>query len=432
MLILNVSDIHFRAPYCLMPDTDPDQPYRSRMFQDLREQVRVHGDVGAILIAGDVAFKGDPAEYKVAESWIHELVDATNCHLERVFVIPGNHDVDRRVIGASLATRNAQNAIIRSAPRNRENELRAQFEDAETGRALLKPLEAYNEFARVFNCQIYGPDRLYWKQDLDLDGGVKLRLHGLTSVVISGPEGQDDAPGKLYLSPLQTGFNPVADVVNLAVCHHPPDWFLDSDDVDEKVCNRCVVHLFGHRHRQRTTLTQNYVRINSGAINPDRREHGWRPGYSLIDTRVSGEGDNRQLQISTHLRDWQPNPERFRAVVDGDGSEVFSQSINIPDTKHQALVAPSARRIREDAVAPAAAPDAETSMSDEPTRNLVYRFWQLTVSQRREVTLKLNLITEDDLATPEAERYGRALIRAAENDMLKELADEVERCEGPR
>ena len=56
----------------------------------------------------------------------------------------------------------------------------------------------------------------------------------------------------------------------------------------------------------------------------------------------------------------------------------------------------------------------------------------MTVSQRREVTLKLNLITEDDLATPEAERYGRALIRASEYNMLQQLVDEVEKCEGPR
>lgn len=432
MLILNVSDIHFRAPQCLKPDTDPDLPYRTRMLQDLREQVRIHGNVGAILIAGDVAFKGDPAEYRVAESWIHDLVDATNCHLERVFVVPGNHDVDRRVIGGSLATRNAQNAIIRSDPGNREIELRAQFEDAETGRALLKPLEAYNEFARAFNCQIYGPDHLYWKQDLDLDGGVKLRLHGLTSVMISGPVGQDDAPGKLYLSPLQTIFNPVEDVINLVICHHPPDWFLDSEDIDEKICNRCTLHLFGHRHRQRTMLTKDFVRINSGAINPDRREHGWRPGYSLIDATVSGDGADRKLGINVHLRDWQSNPECFRAVLDSDGSEVFSQIIAIPDKQQQVRVLPKAQHSEESAVASAAAPDAEASMSDERTRNLVFRFWQLTVSQRRDVTMKLNLISEDDLTTPEAERYGRALIRAAQNDMLEQLADEVERCEGLR
>lgn len=432
MLILNVSDIHFKEPQCLRPDTDPDLPYRTRMLQDLRSQVQKLGQVDAIIIVGDVAFKGDPAEYRVAESWIHELVEATGCHLERVFVVPGNHDVDRRVIGQSLATRNAQNSIMRCKPQQREGELRAQFEDAETGDALLKPLGAYNEFASAFNCQIYGPDHLYWKQDLDCDQGVKLRLYGLTSAVLSGPAGQDDAPGKLYLSPLQTVFNPVEDVVNVAVCHHPPDWFLDAGDVDEKICNRCALHLFGHRHRQRPTMTQDYVRINSGAINPERQEAGWQPAYSLIDVNVSGEGVARELIINVRLREWQPNPERFRAVQNNDDSEVFTQTIAIPDRKAQPIVAPSTPDLTKEAVAPAAAPDAEASMSDERTRNLVYRFWQLTVGQRRDIALKLELITKGDMKTPEAERYGRALLKAAEQNKLEKLAAEVERCEGSR
>ena len=71
-------------------------------------------------------------------------------------------------------------------------------------------------------------------------------------------------------------------------------------------------------------------------------------------------------------------------------------------------------------------------MSDERTRNLVYRFWQLTVGQRREIALGLGMISEADMETPEAERYGRALLKAAVEGKLEDLAGEVERCEGPR
>ena len=341
MLILNVSDIHFHEPECLRPDTDPDLTYRTIMLQDLRGQVERLGSVDAIFVVGDVAYKGDPAEYRVAESWIGQLADATGCNIERVFVVPGNHDVDRRIIGGSLATRNAQNAIIESHGAAKERQLRAQFEDPETGQALMRPLQAYNDFARAFNCQIYGPDRLYWKQDLDLGDDIKLRLHGLTSVVISGPAGQDDEPGKLYLSPLQTVFNPADNVVNVAICHHPPDWFTDADDVDEKFCNRCTLQVFGHRHRQRSTMTQDYVRINGGAINPDRREMGWRPGYSLIDIEIVGEGRNRRLSANAHLMEWQDNPDKFRAVENNDGTSVFTQTIGIPDRNAPTRAAPA-------------------------------------------------------------------------------------------
>ena len=101
MLLLHISDIHFREPDCLNPDLDPDRPYRTRMIQDVRQRVQAIGPVGAMLIGGDVAFTGHPAEYIVAKAWIHELAEACGCLLERIFVIPGNHDVDRGVIAST-------------------------------------------------------------------------------------------------------------------------------------------------------------------------------------------------------------------------------------------------------------------------------------------------------------------------------------------
>ena len=143
MLLLHVSDIHFRAPDCENPDLDPDRPYRTRMLQDARARIQSLGPVEAILVGGDIAFSGDPAEYKAALAWIKELAETCKCSLARVFVVPGNHDVDRRVIRRSPSTRNAQRAVKQASARQRERELRTQFTNRDTGRALLAPLEAY-------------------------------------------------------------------------------------------------------------------------------------------------------------------------------------------------------------------------------------------------------------------------------------------------
>jgi hypothetical protein len=62
MLLLHISDIHFREPDCVNPDLDPDRPYRTRMIQDVRRRVQTIGPVGALLVGGDVAFKGHPTE----------------------------------------------------------------------------------------------------------------------------------------------------------------------------------------------------------------------------------------------------------------------------------------------------------------------------------------------------------------------------------
>ena len=421
MLLLYISDIHFREPDCINPDLDPDRPYRTRMIQDVRQRVQATGPVGAMLIGGDVAFKGHPAEYEVAKAWIHDLAEACGCHLERIFVIPGNHDVDRGAITRSAAVRNAQAAIMAADPQRREREFRTQFMDAETGRALLKPLAAYNDFAKYFSCQIYAPDHLYWKQDLPLEDGVHLRVYGLTSVLLSGAGGRDDTRESLYLSPLQTGLDPADDVVNLVMCHHPPDWFSDQDEVDEKIANRAAIHLFGHKHRQRVAKDDGYIRFSAGAVNPDRNEAGWQPAYNLIDVRVTGEGRQRALEVEAHLLQWQANPEQYRPTLTTQGDAPIRHRIAIPRHARASIVPASV-------VANPPAPtdtDVEAAMSDEGTRNLVFRFWNLTTSQRRDLALKLALIGRVGMRLPAPERYGRALLRAGERGILDQVAREV-------
>lgn len=425
MLILHISDIHFRSPNCANPDLDPDRPYRTRLIQDARARSDELGPVGAILVGGDVAFKGDRAEYAAALEWLRELAEAVKCPLERVFVVPGNHDVDRRVIIDSPATRNAQNAIINATPHLRESELRIQFADSETGRALLAPLAAYNEFAAQFSCQIYPPDRLYWKQDLPLDGVVNLRIHGLTSTVISGAAGVDDTRAGLYLSPLQTVLDPLDDVVNLVLCHHPPDWLRDQDEAEDAINGRSAIQMFGHKHRQRLTRDQSYIRFGAGAVNPDRYELGWHPAYNLIKFQVTGKGLGRILEIEARLLEWQTNPEQYRPMLTPDRGEIFRHRIPIP-----ALVEPVAPpSIKEPEVLPEVDSDVEAAMGDVGTRNLVFRFWGLTVAQRREIALALGLIGGEEISLPEPERYGRALLRAGERGLLDALARKVAEVE---
>jgi hypothetical protein len=423
MLVLHLSDIHFREPDCLVPAMDPDRAYRTLLLRDVRQRVRTLGNVGAILVGGDVAFKGDPREFETALTWIRELSAACGCPFAKIFVVPGNHDVDRSIIDRVPSVRNARNAIVNAQAHHRERELRTQFSDAETGRSLLQPLGAYNDFAKLFSCQVYPPDHLYWKQDLPIDGGITLRLHGLTSAILSG--NNDTRDGPLYVSPLQTVLEPADDVANLVMMHHPPDWLIDQDDVNKAVCIRSVMHFFGHKHSQRITQERNYVRYEAGAVNPDRHEPGWCPGYNLIEISVSGAGAGRMLNVHSHLLQYQSVPiERFVPIRTRDDSEVFIDSFPMPATDPP-LPAEDAPEPPIAVYAADVPVDVEAAMGDEDTRNLVSRFWKLTMSQRREIALALRLIDESELQLPEPERYGRALLRAGERGLLNELTREV-------
>jgi hypothetical protein len=64
-------------------------------------------------------------------------------------------------------------------------------------------------------------------------------------------------------------------------------------------------------------------------------------------------------------------------------------------------------------------------MSEQSTRRLVLSWWQLPIHARREIALKLGLISEDEIVLPEPERYGRALMRAGERGSLEKLSEEI-------
>jgi predicted MPP superfamily phosphohydrolase len=432
MLLLNISDIHFRHPICKSA-MDPDRPYRTRLIQDVRDRTATWGNVDAILVGGDIAFAGAAEEYEAAYQWLKELTEACGCPLERIFVIPGNHDVDRRVIQNNLSCRNALRAVATANATDRERELFQQFQHADTGRDLLASIETYNAFAARFNCQVYTPERLFWQQDLPLDDKTVLRIYGLTSTLLSWSAIRDDRPQELYLSPLQTVLDPLDGHVNVVMCHHPPDWCMDNDDIEDAVRGRAPVHFFGHKHRQRITRDPSFIRFSSGAVNPDRREPGWEPGYNLVRVSTSEDRGERFLDVEAQLLVWQTNPDTFRPKQSETG-DVFRHRLRIRGSvplRQMDLSATSISSTSESAsvvevVTVVEQEIVEPTMSDDKTRNLVLRFWNLASSERREIALELRLIEPEDIRLPEAERYGRAFQKAGELGLLDRVAEEIQ------
>lgn len=435
MLMLHISDIHFKSPDCLDQWMDPDFSIRTRMMRDLTEQVQKLGNVGAILIGGDVAFKAAPDEYKTARAWIQQLSEISGCPKERIFVVPGNHDVDRGIIKSSVQIQNVQHAIASTPLANREWRLRQQLQDDATGQLLLQAHSAYNEFAAPFGCQIW-PKKPFWHQDIPLDAGLNLRIYGLTSTLLSGREGNDDIERDLYLSPLQTVLDPAPNTLNLVLCHHPIDWLADGDAVDDALNARAAFHVFGHKHKQRIQMDSSYVRFASAAVNPSRGEQPYHPGYNLIRLHVEGTGPERCVKVVVSQRRMQDNPERFVPIQNGKGEDNFTSWIPVPvevdlpapvrDLSSDKLAADKSHHDLSD---PQITQDAEATMGEEDTRDLLYRFWNLTSSQRRDIAISYNLLEDGEMKLPEPERYGRALIRAAQLRIMEKIAAEVAKLE---
>lgn len=305
--------------------------------------------------------------------------------------------------------------------------------DEESGQNLLKPHSAYNEFAAPMNCQIW-PEKPFWHQDVDLGGGVNLRIYGLTSTLLSGRDGDDDKLNGLYVSGLQTVLDPAPNTANLVLMHHPIDWLEDAEDVDDALTARAAFHLFGHKHKQRAVLEANYVRLGAGAVNPSRSEKPYEPGYNLINLEVEGTGVDRRIRVELHQRRWQTNPEKFVAMETALGDKVFRSWIAVPEEREIPGIGPETplpSQVGSGAgeQSEVAEYDAEAAMGEEHTRDLLYRFWRLSSSQRRDIATGLGLLESGEMKLPEPERYGRALIRAGERELMDRVAAEVAKRE---
>lgn len=447
MRLLHLSDIHFREPACLTTRGDRDAPYRTRLEADLLGLCNEDGiPVDAILVGGDIAFKGHPDEYMAAKDWLLRVAARCGCEPGGILTVPGNHDVDRAIC-AAVDVSNAQEAIAKEVGLfNRDRQLTRQLGYAPSAEALFKPLQAYNDFAAQFGCGIF-PSHPFWEKDLKLADGVTLRVYGLTSVLISGLGDRDNAPGRLFLGSAQVVLSPQEDVINLVLSHHPPSWFSDAADAENTINARAPLQFFGHEHDQRCLRPPEFFRFLAGAVNPDREEPRWNPGYNLVDLHVDGEGLTRGVEVRARLRHFQQAPnELFVPLLTQERDEFWRLRLRLPQMPSFApglaelkVVAPRQVETQIASEVHTATDEAasevlqklptKADVTEPSTDNLIFRFWQLSGSQMRDIALQLGLITKADLQVPPHERYHSALKLAKEMGLLVELAKQIEKHE---
>jgi len=423
LLLLHLSDIHFREPYCLNLETDQDQPIRQAMLNDIRVMRERLGAVSAILISGDIAFKSNPQEYEAAAKWLSEVTHVAGCRPDGIYTVPGNHDVDRKIAGGRMVQAVRELIIRREPGPLRDKELHDTLLHKDTALELLTPMDPYNLFAASFGCDL-PPESPFWIEELPLAPGWKLIIHGLTTTLLSGPD--DDVKGALYLGALQRAFAPYDGVVRLAMLHHPPEWLADHDDLDDALWDSCALHLIGHKHRQRYRTDTRGIRLAAGSVNPSRTEGNWEPGYNLIRLQLIEEGDEYFLKTESYLRIWQSDPDRFIAKRNSKDEDVFLHKILLRCRPSLACTNAEEMNVMENNTEKQhAAGDMDASSNAVAQRNLVFDFWKLSPSQRRKIMQKLNLLEPSDDRLPETQRYRLAFERARNLGLIHELEEAV-------
>jgi len=404
LVFLHLSDIHFRKKAGDI--YDPFLGLRNELELDLKKFSSEHFEkIAAILITGDVAYSGHPDEYAFATKWIEKIAKSIGLDPEAdVYLIPGNHDIERKVIDVS-PTIQGYHATLRSPTKDVNESLVGYLEkDEEAKRIIFKPLKNFNDFASKYQCDS-SAEHPYWEHPFKLNDGSTLIVRGVNSTLASD-EHDNDGAYKLVVGNFQLDLLRQDGVEYMALCHHPPQWLVDQDAADTFLTDRARVQLFGHKHKQRANQIDNSVRVVAGAVHPETREPNWQPRYNFVSLEVNQRGEDRFLRVLVYPRVYVETT--FQSGVNQGVSIQFE--LLLPRWS-----APTAAEDPAPATEPSTSPELPNlgGLRMRPGRRLTYRFLSLPHNSRLKIVQELNLIKPEDEGLRDAELYSRFFSRAA-------------------
>jgi predicted MPP superfamily phosphohydrolase len=135
LVLVHLSDIHFHFKKgAAGGDAVLDEDIRRELQRDVVEVVRGLGQAHGILVTGDVAFAGRLEEYQAADKWLAGLCIDTKCDSENIWVVCGNHDVQRDIIKNSKLMQVFQSDLRACAAGEIDNKLLCRLRLASRGR----------------------------------------------------------------------------------------------------------------------------------------------------------------------------------------------------------------------------------------------------------------------------------------------------------
>lgn len=428
--LVHLSDIHFHG-YGDGWDEDADQ--RAELIRDL-EQIRADRNVEGIIVGGDIAYRGTREEYDIAREWLEDVCKSCGVDISRVWVVPGNHDVDWSVVRDRSVATDFRNALRECDLYGLDNELKQRLSVDPGGEAVVMPLSNYNEFAAGFSCAVTAEQPHWADRSLSCDG-LPIRLTGLNSVLASdSSDSRDDEQHKLVLGTWQCKLPREGDPIHIVVSHHPPDWIRDWDLV-EPYLRRAHLLLFGHEHRYESEqmYENGTVCVYAGAVGPHRfaepPDHRYSPSWAFITLACK----DTEIRVQIEPRVWSHETTRF--VAHPDGYREFLVLADLPLEEGSPLDWDlSDEEIGSEAMAASPlVPEQDHRRGDElpanesDLRSLGVRFMTLAPTHRLEIARRLGVLDEpEDLDLPKAKRDEQILSRIRERGMVDDLRRELE------
>jgi predicted phosphodiesterase len=313
---LHVSDFHFKEHM---------EPDRRRVLNEMLDDVKAlrrEWTPDFILVTGDLTYSGRPVEFDMAWRHLNSLATAAEVNVERIFVVPGNHDVDRGLHRPTIFSglRSAADSEAYSTAYDQLIDGGLQQE------AIVARLRNFYQFSNEhFPSRRLGGDKFWFMEQLNIRG-TKLSLVGLNSAWASG-ENEEDLRRHLCVGLRQAeaaidALRNTAERPDLRffLIHHPLENLLprDSAILENLLMKNCDILFRGHLHEARVIVQGEpgggrYATLAAGSA----YEKAWcLNGYSFGRAIFKPNGKSNGVRIEGLLRKWLPGSFRFSTDTD--------------------------------------------------------------------------------------------------------------------
>jgi 3',5'-cyclic AMP phosphodiesterase CpdA len=309
--ILHISDLHEKGPRekeTWRKRRVLGSPWDANIAEFLRD-----GPIDLVCFTGDAANWGLPEGYAAATDFFRSLCHQLRISTERLFVVPGNHDVSRKINpyawrrirssvarGADMLALSRWMAGVGSAPIGIKDAWRAQVIERQAG---------YREWVKT---DLARPDLavpFWYRSTLAIPPlPFSVNVIGLNSAWACG---DDNDARKLILTENQV-MNGVTERgsplsgFRLLLMHHPFEDSIDGSDCRRLISGHVDLVLRGHLHEPTVSswATDGVRQFAAGSLyDGDRADH-YHNSCQLITLQLDSSGSLKN--IIPRIRSWSP------------------------------------------------------------------------------------------------------------------------------
>jgi tetratricopeptide (TPR) repeat protein len=275
----------------------------------------------AVFVTGDIAFSGATIrkdEYSVADQWLINIAQAAGLNRSDVYVIPGNHDVQRNIY-----TNNDDVCLLIDALREGKRILAWALSKNNYLNLLTSRFENYLTFAANFApfCTKDNQNnrRLFWNWKINTSSNFSIQLEGLNTSLLS-QNNEDKNKLRLSLEQIKDipNLDPQQSNLTIVMGHHPLVWLNDGDEVEKWIRKKAHIYLSGHIHEPeslyiRTGGGTELVCIQAGAVHGDQEPSSTNNCFNYAAIVINEDG---QTILRVWNRIWSDKHKDYRDDVE--------------------------------------------------------------------------------------------------------------------